>query len=158
MDIHYSRYGNNEDSDDEYMYDWFQEDREEIELENDDDKHAGDGSVYRGKYEDIDYNCEKLKKMEAYDKKYSDKRIRLSKYSDDGERIEHVRDGLWTGWNWNHIYNVPRYIQLQTKGEPYAFDAEYEQYKFNLQYHFIEFISDGVVVDCVNMEEGIVEH
>ena len=155
MDIHYSRYGNDEDSDHEYMYDWFQEDREEIELENDNDEHAGDGSVYRGKYEDIDYNCEKLKKMQDYDKKYSDKRIRLSKYSDG--RIEHVRDGLWTGWNWNHIYNVPRYIQLQTKGEPYAYDAEYEQYKFNVQYHLIEFISDGVVVDCTNMEEGIVE-
>ena len=69
----------------------------------------------------------------------------MSKYSDG--RIEHVRDGLWTGWNWNHIYNVPRYIQLQTKGKPYAYDAEYEQYKFNLQYHLIEFISEGIVVD-----------
>ena len=154
MDIHYSRYGNDEDSDHEYTYDW-SESREEIELENDDDQHAGDGSVYRGKYEDIDYNCEKLKKMQDYDNKYSDKRIRLSKYSDGC--IEHVRDGLWTGWNWNHIYNVPRYIQLQTKGDPYAYDAEYEQYKFNLQYHLIEFISAGVVVDCWSMEEGIVE-
>lgn len=35
--------------------------------------------------------------------------------------------------------------------------TEYEQYKFNLQYHLIEFISDGIVVDCMNMEEGIVE-
>lgn len=154
MNIHYSRYGNVEDSDHDYMYDWL-ESREEVELENNDDQHAGDGSVYRGKYEDIDYNCEKLKKMQDYDKKYSNKKIRLSKYSDGC--IKHVRDGLWTGWNWNHIYNVPRYIQLQTKGEPYAYDAEYEQYKFNVQYHLIEFISDGVVVDCTNMEEGIVE-
>ena len=65
MDIHYSRYGNDEDSDYNYMYD-----KEDIELENDDDQYSGDGSVYRGKYEDIDYNCEKLKKMQDYNEKY----------------------------------------------------------------------------------------
>ena len=154
MDIHYSRYGNDEESDhDESYQDW----EEMTHLERDDDHHAGDGSVYRGKYEDINYNCEKLRKMSSYQEKYDGTYVRLLKKSEEENSVYRVCEGYWTGWNWNHIYDVPRYMQIQTKGKPYDRDVEYRQCKFNLDYHFIEFIKDKIVVDCWSMEEGIVQ-